>query len=541
MKKFLIFLILVFSTIKLYSQPAPPSGVTESRVIELINEYGGGSPGSPDTSIQYNNGGNFAGGNMYYVSGNVGIGTTVPSQVLDISGGIQIGSTANAEAGAVRWDGSNFQGYNGASWLDLDSQGTLLSGTDNYLARFDAAGTNIEDSGIVDGSNTVAITIDSNGNVGIGSSAPRELLDINGNINIPATSGGIGIIKQNGIRILHNTNNQQSFFVGPYAGNLSGTGNYTTALGYQALGYVTSGGANTAVGHHAMKFVTTQGENTAVGAGVMKYFAGNNNAAIGANALGGNPSSGDNNVAVGDDAGRNNNFSGSNNVIVGKNAGINITSGSNNVLVGRSANVSAGTLSNTVAIGYGANSGHSNSVAIGYYAATTASNQCALGSAGTPLNTLVTGDITVSGGDIDLGVKTDIGQDSGGVIDAGYIRFNADGSSSDRRSVIGNDGTKLHIGTDSENEILTVDDNSSEKYVLIHSGYNLIAEGNVGIGTTTPEQLIETTGAITFNEMTAPGTPSSNKGVLYLVDDGDGTQTLYVKFDDGTAVALGAN
>lgn len=67
--------------------------------------------------------------------------------------------------------------------------------------------------------------------------------------------------------------------------------------------------------------------------------------------------------------------------------------------------------------------------------------------------------------------------------------------------------------------------------------------GNVGIGTgsSTPATKLEINGALTLREMSAPSTPASNKGVLYLVDDGDGTQTLYVKFDDGTAVAIAAN
>lgn len=53
--------------------------------------------------------------------------------------------------------------------------------------------------------------------------------------------------------------------------------------------------------------------------------------------------------------------------------------------------------------------------------------------------------------------------------------------------------------------------------------------------------VVEAEKSITLNEMTAPGTPAANKGVLYLVDDGDGTQTLKFKFDDGTVVNLAAN
>jgi len=52
---------------------------------------------------------------------------------------------------------------------------------------------------------------------------------------------------------------------------------------------------------------------------------------------------------------------------------------------------------------------------------------------------------------------------------------------------------------------------------------------------------LEMVEAITLPEITAPGTPAENKGTIYLVADGDGTQTLVVKFDDGTTVNLAAN
>lgn len=46
----------------------------------------GGSPASPVNSFQYNNSGNFAGGNMYQINNNIGIGTNAPQSQLDVEG-----------------------------------------------------------------------------------------------------------------------------------------------------------------------------------------------------------------------------------------------------------------------------------------------------------------------------------------------------------------------------------------------------------------------------------------------------------------------
>lgn len=53
----------------------------------------------------------------------MGIGNTNPQEKLDVTGAIKIGTTSTTNAGTIRWNGSNFQGYDGSQWVNLDSQG----------------------------------------------------------------------------------------------------------------------------------------------------------------------------------------------------------------------------------------------------------------------------------------------------------------------------------------------------------------------------------------------------------------------------------
>jgi len=63
------------------------------------------------------------GGNrlVVHTSGNVGVGTTAPAAALDVAGSVRVANDTatctSANAGAIRWNGSVFQGCNGSTWI----------------------------------------------------------------------------------------------------------------------------------------------------------------------------------------------------------------------------------------------------------------------------------------------------------------------------------------------------------------------------------------------------------------------------------------
>jgi hypothetical protein len=56
--------------------------------------------------------------------GNVGIGTTSPTQQLEINGALRLapqGAPATPTAGTLYFDGTHFFGFDGTSWKQLDN------------------------------------------------------------------------------------------------------------------------------------------------------------------------------------------------------------------------------------------------------------------------------------------------------------------------------------------------------------------------------------------------------------------------------------
>ncbi len=216
-------------------------------------------------------------------------------------------------------------------------------------------------------------------NVGIGTTAPTEQLEITGNFNLPSSTATSGIIKQANSSFIHNVGTQ-SFFAGSLAGTLSNTGSFNTGVGYTAMKSVTTGTINTAIGHRTAESLTTGSYNTALGAGAMaKQTSPNDNTAVGSNSLGNNIV-GVGNAYIGDSSGRRTegNYNsgigqqvmytlvgGSFNSGIGNNAGTANVGGSNNTFLGTNANTTTDGFNFATAVGAGALVGASNSLVLG--------------------------------------------------------------------------------------------------------------------------------------------------------------------------------
>jgi hypothetical protein len=377
-------------------------------------------------------------------SGNVGIGTILPNNLLQVSGLINFpnslfGTSLGFQAGNGDTTGTadTLVGYQAG----LNPNGSFNTAV-GYLAGAGTAGQTYSNNTIVGGSAGQNLTTGSS-NVILGVNA--GLNDTTGGNNVlvgvsaGAANGGaaantmvgyvagqsntgpfntfLGYFSGNA-----NTSGNQNTFLGAQAGQNNVTGTNNTAVGYGAglgaatqsytqnsifgafagtnlstgqnntfVGYIaasnnTTGSFNTALGMDAGNFNQTGNQNTYVGNYAGMGVSGNsnsNNTAVGYQAATG-ITTGGNNVMVGVSAGQNN-TTGSANTNIGFNAGLSNTVGTSNVMVGYLAG-QANTANQNVFIGYQAavaNTSGNGNVAIGPFASVdnvTGSGNTAVGS-----------------------------------------------------------------------------------------------------------------------------------------------------------------
>ncbi len=209
-----------------------------------------------------------------------------------------------------------------------------------------------------------ALSVDADGNVGIGTATPAGRLDVaGGNVNLEISTAAAGNILKAGVPFIHNFG-INNMFIGRYAGNLTMTGRGNTASGDSALASNTTGHSNTASGAFALLKNATGSVNTASGRDALfSNTTGEGNTASGVSALGSN-TTGHLNTASGVFA-LLNNTTGHSNTASGFLALQSNKAGYYNTAVGDSADVSDTNLTNATAIGAHAIVTASNKIRLG--------------------------------------------------------------------------------------------------------------------------------------------------------------------------------
>lgn len=133
------------------------------------------------------------------------------------------------------------------------------------------------------------------GNVGIGTTSPTDLLDVNGNVRLRGIRDGFG-------NFLWKENQNNNTFFGTFPSNSLTTGTDNSAFGYGALSNLSTGSGNVAVGIYAGGSSLTGFGNVAIGGtSLLSNNTGNYNTAVGGGAL--YFTTGSKNTAIGNGAG----------------------------------------------------------------------------------------------------------------------------------------------------------------------------------------------------------------------------------------------
>ncbi|MBN8537735.1 MAG: hypothetical protein J0M15_11835 [Deltaproteobacteria bacterium] len=234
-------------------------------------------------------------------NGNVGIGTTTPTQRLDVVGQIHASGDICTDAGGGKCLSS---AGGGSSLIGLTGAGPSFNTT---LGVGAGTATTIGIRNSLFGFNAGLLIQDGNNNTAVGYLA-----------------------------LASTTNSEANTAIGDKALNALSSGTYNSAIGAGSMKFTTSGTYNAAFGTNSLYNNISGDHNTAVGDRALNgVTTGIRNVGIG-HAAGNANQGGAYNVYVGDVAGYEK-TSGDNNVFIGANAGYNNLTGDRNVFIGSHA------------------------------------------------------------------------------------------------------------------------------------------------------------------------------------------------------------
>jgi collagen type VII alpha len=288
-------------------------------------------------------------------------GATGPSGQAGIQGATGPSGVAGVQ-GPTGPSGSNgAQGVTGPTGPSGSANAWTLTGNAGTVAGTNFIGTTDAIDWVIKTNNTERARVLSAGNLGIGTAAPVQLLDVNGNINMASTMN----LRINNVRVLSNLGTS-NLFVGDNAGiaNLA-AGQYNSFFGWEAGSFNTTGMYNTFLGFRAGNANVGGHENVIIGDRAGAWGTSSLvdfNVMVGAQA--GLVSRADKNTFIGGQAGSAS-TTGSNNVFVGCLSGDANVTGGNNTLVGYNTDLTSTGLTNAAAIGYNAQVAASNAMILG--------------------------------------------------------------------------------------------------------------------------------------------------------------------------------
>ena len=176
-------------------------------------------------------GGGFVGltDHIYHI-GNVGIGTVLPLDKLHVAGSVRIGEITNDDGSLPGYGDKLF--FSGADdWLNSDSENSDFLWMARYNSGLDQSelrvniGDNTDQSGdkFVVGTHTTdwqsRLTVQMDGNVGVGTDSPNAKLDVHGNFHL---AGAKPVILRRYNNIGDNPNYNTGYSYSAYAASIAG-------------------------------------------------------------------------------------------------------------------------------------------------------------------------------------------------------------------------------------------------------------------------------------------------------------------------------